>query len=247
MTDDPASAAAPRTDAPRVLIADDEAELRGLLQRYLGEQGLQVRAVPDAAAAERMLSRERFDVLILDVMMPGEDGLSLCRRLRAQGETVPILMLTARGDPVDRIVGLEMGADDYLAKPFHPRELLARVQAMVRRQRLLGLHGGPLGDVPVRFGPYALHAAQRRLEKDGEPVPLTTGEFQLLLALVQNAHRPLGRDRLVALAHGPGAEVTDRSIDAQVMRLRRAIEPDPSSPRWIRTVWGVGYVFAAED
>jgi two-component system phosphate regulon response regulator OmpR len=231
---------------PRVLIADDEAELRGLLQRYLGEQGLAVRAVADAAAAEKLLARERFDVLILDVMMPGEDGLSLCRRLRAQGETVPILMLTARGDPVDRIVGLEMGADDYLPKPFLPRELLARLQAMVRRQRLLGLHGGPLGDVPLRFGRYALFAAQRRLERDGEPVSLTTGEFQLLLALAQNAHRPLGRDRLVALAHGPGADVTDRSIDAQVMRLRRTIEEDPTAPRHIRTVWGVGYVFVPD-
>ncbi len=234
------------TDTARILIADDEAELRGLLQRYLGEQGLTVRAVADAAAAEKLLARERFDVLVLDVMMPGEDGLSLCRRLRAQGETVPILMLTARGDPVDRIIGLEMGADDYLPKPFNPRELLARLQAMVRRQRMLGAHGGPLGEEPVRFGPYTLHVAQRRLEKDGEPMQLTTGEFNLLQALVMNPNRPLGRDRLIELAKGRDHEATDRSIDAQVMRLRRAIEDDPSSPRWIQTVWGVGYVFVPE-
>ena len=234
------------TDTARILIADDEAELRGLLQRYLGEQGLTVRAVADAAAAEKLLARERFDVLVLDVMMPGEDGLSLCRRLRAQGETVPILMLTARGDPVDRIIGLEMGADDYLPKPFNPRELLARLQAMVRRQRMLGAHGGPLGEEPVRFGPYTLHVAQRRLEKDGEPMQLTTGEFSLLQALVMNPNRPLGRDRLIELAKGRDHEATDRSIDAQVMRLRRAIEDDPSSPRWIQTVWGVGYVFVPE-
>jgi two-component system phosphate regulon response regulator OmpR len=234
------------TDTARILIADDEAELRGLLQRYLGEQGLTVRAVADAAAAEKLLARERFDVLVLDVMMPGEDGLSLCRRLRSQGETVPILMLTARGDPVDRIIGLEMGADDYLPKPFNPRELLARLQAMVRRQRMLGAHGGPLGDEPVRFGPYTLHVAQRRLEKDGQPVQLTTGEFSLLQALVMNPNRPLGRDRLIELAKGRDHEATDRSIDAQVMRLRRAIEDDPSSPRWIQTVWGVGYVFVPE-
>jgi two-component system phosphate regulon response regulator OmpR len=234
------------SDAARILIADDEAELRGLLQRYLGEQGLTVRAVADAAAAEKLLARERFDVLVLDVMMPGEDGLSLCRRLRAQGETVPILMLTARGEPVDRIIGLEMGADDYLPKPFNPRELLARLQAMVRRQRMLGAHGGPLGEEPVRFGPYTLHATQRRLEKDGEPVPLTTGEFNLLQALVMNPNRPLGRDRLIELAKGRDHEATDRSIDAQVMRLRRAIEDDPSAPRHIQTVWGVGYVFVPE-
>jgi len=236
----------PMSDAARILIADDEAELRGLLQRYLGEQGLTVRAVADAAAAEKLLARERFDVLVLDVMMPGEDGLSLCRRLRAQGETVPILMLTARGEPVDRIIGLEMGADDYLPKPFNPRELLARLQAMVRRQRMLGAHGGPLGEEPVRFGRYTLHPAQRRLEKDGEPTPLTTGEFNLLQVLVMHPNRPLGRDRLIELAKGRDHEATDRSIDAQVMRLRRAIEDDPSAPRYIQTVWGVGYVFVPE-
>ena len=231
------------TDAPRILIADDEAELRGLLQRYFTEQGLGVRVVADAAAAERLLARERFDVLVLDVMMTGEDGLSLCRRLRAQGETVPILMLTARGDPIDRVVGLEMGADDYLSKPFNPRELLARVQAMVRRQRMLGAHGGPLGDAPVSFGRYTLHATQRWLEKDGQPVPLTTAEFGLLHALVSHAGRPLGRDRLIELTRGRDHEATDRSIDVQVMRLRRLIEQDPAAPRHIKTVWGIGYVF----
>ncbi|RTL25632.1 MAG: two-component system response regulator OmpR [Burkholderiales bacterium] len=231
------------TEPARILIADDEAELRSLLQRYLGEQGMTVRAAADAAVAEKLLSRERFDVLVLDVMMPGEDGLSLCRRLRAQGETVPILMLTARGDPVDRILGLEMGADDYLPKPFHPRELLARVQAMVRRQRMLGAHGGPLGEEPVSFGRFTLLAAQRRLLKDGEDVALSTVEFSLLHAMAMNANRPLGRDRLIELTRGRDHEATDRSIDVQVMRLRRLIEQDPSSPRHIQTVWGVGYVF----
>jgi two-component system phosphate regulon response regulator OmpR len=231
------------TDSPRILIADDEAELRALLQRYFTEQGLMVRVVPDAAGAERLLARERFDVLVLDVMMPGEDGLALCRRLRAAGETVPILMLTARGDPIDRVVGLEMGADDYLPKPFNPRELLARVQAMVRRQRMLGAHGGPLGDAPFAFGRYTLHAARRVLEKDGQPLALTSGEFALLQAFVSHANRPLGRDRLIELARGREHEATDRSIDVQVMRLRRLIEEDPAAPRHIRTVWGVGYVF----
>jgi two-component system phosphate regulon response regulator OmpR len=157
-------------------------------------------------------------------------------------------MLTARGDPVDRIIGLEMGADDYLPKPFNPRELLARIQAMVRRQKLLGAHGGPLGDEPVRFGRYTLHVAQRRLERDGEAVALTTGEFQLLHALVMNPNRPLGRERLIELAKGADREqdVTSRSIDAQVMRLRRVIEDDPATPRHIQTVWGRGYVFVPD-
>jgi two-component system phosphate regulon response regulator OmpR len=227
----------------RILIADDEPELRGLLQRYLGENGLAVRAVADAAAAEKLLARERYDVLVLDVMMPGEDGLAFCRRLRSQGETVPILMLTARGDPIDRVLGLEMGADDYLPKPFNPRELLARVQAMVRRQTLLGAHRGPADEAPVSFGRHTLFIGQRRLLKDGEPVALTSGEFALLQALASHPNRPLGRERLIELARGRGHEATDRSIDAQVMRLRRAIEEDPAQPRHIQTVWGVGYVF----
>jgi two-component system phosphate regulon response regulator OmpR len=227
----------------KVLVVDDEAELRGLLQRYLGDQGCQVRTEPHAETVAALLARERFDVLVLDLMMPGEDGLSLCRRLRHQGETIPILMLTARGDPVDRVVGLEMGADDYLAKPFHPRELLARIQALVRRQQVLGAHRGPAVDTVLRFGPYALNLDARSLTRDGQAVPLTTGEFQLLQALALNPRRPLGRDRLIELAHGREHDVTDRAIDSQIMRLRKLIETQPSAPRFIQTVWGVGYVF----
>jgi len=232
----------------RILIADDEADLRALLQRYLGDQGYAVRTVDSAQPLDKLLARERFDVLVLDVMMPGEDGLAVCRRLRAQGETIPILMLTARGDPVDRIVGLEMGADDYLPKPFNPRELLARIQALVRRQRMLGAHTGPTpAQGSIRFGAFALHLDERRLERAGEggceAVPLTTGEFALLQALALNPNRPLGRDRLIELAHGREHEATDRSIDVQVMRLRKLIEADSAQPRHIRTVWGVGYLF----
>ena len=230
----------------RILIADDEAELRGLLQRYLTEQGHSVRAVPDAAAAAQQLARERFDVLVLDLMMPGEDGLSLCRRLRAQGESVPILMLTARGEMVDRVIGLEMGADDYLAKPFAPRELLARIQAMVRRQQQLGAHHGPAGDEAVRFGAFTLHPTQRRLERDGVAVDISTVEFQLLRALASQPNRPLGREKLLALAHGDAHGVSDRSLDVQILRLRRLVEADPSTPRHIQTVWGLGYVFIPE-
>ncbi|MCA6215876.1 two-component system response regulator OmpR [Ideonella sp. B7] len=230
----------------KVLVVDDEAELRSLLQRYLGDQGCQVRTEPHAGTVAPLLARERFDVLVLDLMMPGEDGLSLCRRLRHQGETIPILMLTARGDPVDRVVGLEMGADDYLAKPFHPRELLARIQALVRRQQVLGAHRGPALDTVLRFGPYALNLEARSLTRDGQAVALTTGEFQLLQALALNPRRPLGRDRLIELAHGREHEVTDRAVDSQIMRLRKLIETQPSAPRFIQTVWGVGYVFTPD-
>ena len=235
----------------RILVADDEADLRALLQRYLSDQGYAVRTVDGGAPLDKLLARERFDVLVLDVMMPGEDGLSICRRLRAQGETIPIVMLTARGDPLDRIIGLEMGADDYLPKPFNPRELLARIQALVRRQRMLGAHTGPLaGDGQVAFGDFTLHLGERRLERrvDGaaQDVPLTTREFTLLQALAQHPNRPLGRDRLIELARGRDHEATDRSIDVQVMRLRRLIEVDPAQPRHIQTVWGVGYVFVPE-
>ncbi|MBT9443004.1 MAG: response regulator [Acidovorax sp.] len=241
----------------KILVADDEPDLRALLQRYLSDQGYTVRTVDGAGPLDVLLQRERFDVLVLDVMMPGEDGLAICRRLRAQGETIPILMLTARGDPVDRIIGLEMGADDYLPKPFNPRELLARIQAMVRRQRVLGAHTGPRqAGGRIVFGAFTLWLDERRLERnDGrddnhshcaQDVPLTTGEFALLQALARQPHRPLGRDRLIALAYGPDHTVTDRSIDVQVMRLRKLIEADPAQPRHIRTVWGVGYVFVPD-
>ena len=231
----------------RVLVVDDEPELRALLQRYLSDHGFTVRTVAHALSLEALLQRERFDVLVLDVTMPGEDGLSVCRRLRAMGDTIPILMLTARGDPVDRIVGLEMGADDYLPKPFNPRELLARIQAMIRRQRLLGPHGGSrAGTGSIRFGDFLLLVEERRLLRHGQDYPLTSGEFALLLALVQQAGRPLGRDRLLASAHGPGHQISDRSVDVQIMRLRKIIEIDPAHPRHIRTVWGKGYVFIAD-
>jgi two-component system phosphate regulon response regulator OmpR len=231
----------------RVLVADDEADLRALLERYLTSQGCVVRAVDGGAALEKLLARERFDVLVLDIMMPGEDGLAICRRLRAQGETIPIVMLTARGDPLDRIIGLEMGADDYLPKPFTPRELLARIQALVRRQRVLGAHDGPpRSSGTIAFGEHVLHLGERRLERNGADVTLSSSEFALLRAFALHPNRPLGRDRLIELAHGRDHEATDRSIDVQVMRLRRIVEADPAEPQHIRTVWGVGYVFIAE-
>ena len=236
--------------AGRILILDDEAELRALLQRYLTAQGYAVRAVSDPVQLDRLLARESFDVLVLDLMMPGEDGLSICRRLRAAGETIPVLMLTARGDPVDRIIGLELGADDYLPKPFEPRELSARLLALVRRQSLYAAGSVNSREEPLCFGPYTLELNTRRLLRDGQPLVLTSGEFALLRALACNPGRPLGRERLLELAQGRAmqrdAMATERSIDVQILRLRRLIEADPSTPRFIHTVWGVGYVFSPD-
>ena len=230
----------------KIIILDDEAELRALLQRYLGSNGLTVRSVENAEQLDRLLAREPFDALILDLMMPGEDGLSVCRRLRVRGETIPILMLTAKGDPVDRIVGLEMGADDYLPKPFDPRELLARLHAMLRRQQMSGTVPAAQRNGCVRFGSFALDLAARQLTRGEQLVPLSSAEYAVLGALATHPNRPLGRERLRTLAHGRDHEATERSVDVQVLRLRRLIEDNPGSPRFIQTVWGVGYLFAPD-
>jgi len=233
---------------PNILILDDEAEMRALLQRYLTSQGFAVQVATNSQQLDTLLARRSFDVLVLDLMMPGESGLEICRRLRAAGDTIPIMMLTAKGDPVDRIVGLEMGADDYLPKPFEPRELAARLHAMVRRQKMYGDGTGSASEETIQFGPFRLDLGSRTLMREGEPVALTSGEFALLRALARNPGRPLGRERLIALAAGKNGVrtelATDRSIDVQVLRLRRLIEDEPAAPRYIQTVWGVGYLFA---
>jgi two-component system phosphate regulon response regulator OmpR len=228
----------------KVLVVDDDARLRDLLNRYLGEQGYGVRTVSNATEMNRQLARERYDLMILDLMLPGEDGLSICRRLRGGNEDMPIIMLTAKGDDVDRIVGLEVGADDYLAKPFNPRELVARIQAVLRRRPPPSPPGAPSTDNQVaEFGEFRLNLATRSLTKSGQDVTLTTGEFALLKVLVQHARVPLSRDKLMELARGREFGAFDRSIDVQISRLRRLIEPDPAKPAFIQTVWGFGYVF----
>jgi two-component system phosphate regulon response regulator OmpR len=229
----------------RLVILDDDQEMRGLLQRYLTENGYAVRAVPDAKSLDRALSRETCDVLILDLMMPDEDGLSVCRRLRASGDQTPIIMLTAKGDPIDRVVGLEMGADDYIAKPFTPRELLARIAAIQRRRPASGFALPAEGR--VTFGAHDLDLARMTLMRDGKPIELSTREFVLLKVLIQHAGRPLSRAQIIDLAMGRDAEVTDRAVDVQVVRLRKIIEDDPANPVWIRTVWGHGYVFTPPE
>jgi two-component system phosphate regulon response regulator OmpR len=231
------------TQAPqRILIVDDDPALLELLERYLGEQGFAVDGVADGEAMDRYLAEARVDLIILDLMLPGEDGLSIAKRLRASG-TTPILMLSARGDDVDRIVGLEVGADDYLAKPFNPRELLARLRAILRRRQPENVAGADQGEI-YSFGEFRLDTASRTLTRGGEPVALTSGEYALLQVFVENPNRVLSRDALVDRLAGYERSPFDRSIDVRVTRLRRKIEADPSAPVFIQTVWGEGYRFS---
>ena len=228
----------------KILVVDDDLRLRDLLKRYLGEQGFAVDTVPDAAAMDRQMQRVRYDLVVLDLMLPGEDGLAACKRMRAAKENVAVIMLTAKGDDVDRIVGLEIGADDYVAKPFNPRELVARIHAVLRRQAPQQTPGAPSAEpTEVAFGPFVLDLSTRALTREGEPVALTTGEFALLKALVLHPREPMSRDKLMELARGRELEHTDRSIDVQVSRLRKLLGEDSQSPRYIQTVWGFGYVF----
>jgi two-component system phosphate regulon response regulator OmpR len=227
----------------KILVVDDDQRLRELLNRYLGEQGFNVRTADAAPAMDRLISRERFDLIVLDLMMPGEDGLSICRRLRAADPGQAVIMLTAKGDEIDRIVGLEMGADDYLPKPFNPRELVARIHAVLRR-RASPHPGAPSSEeARVTFGDVEVDLATRSLKRGGETLPLTTGEFSVLKVLVTHPKQPVSRDRLTQLARGREHMPFDRAIDVQVSRLRKLVEPDPAQPRYIQTVWGLGYVF----
>ena len=230
----------------KILVVDDDARLRDLLTRYLGEQGFLVTALADARDIDKKLQRDPPHLVVLDLMLPGEDGLSVCRRLRGNGETVPIIMLTAKSEDVDRIVGLETGADDYLAKPFNPRELVARINAVLRRFGEANSPGAPTSEGVVTFGPYALDLSTRTLKRGDESLPLTTGEFSLLKVLVTHPRQPLAREKLMMLARGRDHEVFDRAIDVQISRLRKLIETDPGTPRYIQTVWGFGYVFVPD-
>ena len=235
----------PRLD--RIVVVDDDARIRDLLRRYLTQEGFDVLLAEDGKALNRMLTRENIDLIVLDLMLPGEDGLSICRRLRAANDVTPIIMLTAKVEDVDRIVGLEVGADDYLPKPFNPRELLARIHAVLRRRPAQEAPGAPSKEAQVvHFGPFEFDLSQRRLTRGGDAIALTTGEFSMLKALVRHPRQPLSRDKLAQLARGRDFEPFDRSLDVQVSRLRKLIEPDAAQPRYIQTVWGVGYVFVPD-
>ncbi|WP_422377992.1 response regulator [Roseibium sp.] len=224
---------------------DDDPELRALLRRFLSEHGFETRAVENGAALDRELARSPADAVVLDLMMPGEDGLAVCRRLRAAGDTTPIVMLTARGDPIDRIVGLETGADDYLPKPFEPRELVARLSAVLRRTQSGGVV--PLVDEVLSTGPLEINFSTMTVARDGTVLRLSSREFALLAALARSLGRPLSRVQLIERALGRDADVTDRAIDVQVARLRKAIGDTAEDPQLIKTVWGVGYVLVKDD
>jgi DNA-binding response OmpR family regulator len=220
-------------------MIDDDTSLSSMVSQYLGARGLEVVTRPDAASGLLELSRARFDALVLDLMLPDQDGFEVCRRVRASSE-LPILMLTARGDEDDRIVGLELGADDYLPKPFNPRELLARLRAITRRQR----PAQALSGARLRFGRLEIDRDARVVRVAGVEKPLTSHQFELLVALAENAGRVLSREALMNLVRGESLEAFDRSIDVHVSRIRAAIEADPRQPRRILTLRGAGYVFA---
>ncbi|MDA8051901.1 MAG: response regulator [Rhodospirillales bacterium] len=233
--------------APHILVVDDHREIRDLVGRALTREGFRVTAVADGRAMRKALADSRIDLILLDLMLPGEDGLSLCRAVRAESD-LPIIMLTAKGEEVDRVIGLELGADDYLPKPFGSRELIARIRAVLRRSRS---HAAEARAAPkpqrYRFDRWVLNTETRELLRDDDvTVPLSTGEYDLLLAFVERPQRVLNREQLLDLARGRAAVPFDRSVDTQVSRLRRKLERDPSEPGLIKTVWGGGYLFAAK-
>jgi two-component system OmpR family response regulator len=231
---------------PHILLVDDERSIRDPLAQYLGRNGLRVTRAADAAAARQALAGYAVDLILLDVMMPGEDGLSLCAHVRATSG-IPVILLTAKAEETDRIVGLEIGADDYVVKPFSPRELLARIKVVLRRAGEGRGAGRATGAEAFAFGPWVLRTGERELvDCDGVATPLSTGEYNLLLALVTHPRRVLTRDQLLDLAQGRELASFERSIDNAVSRLRRKVEADPKQPALIKTVWGGGYTLAAE-
>jgi two-component system OmpR family response regulator/two-component system phosphate regulon response regulator OmpR len=229
-----------------IYVTDDDPGIRELVAEYLASQGYAVETAEDAPALDRLLARRLPNLLVLDWMMPGEDGLSVARRLRGQPGFPPIIMLSAKGEDIDRIIGLEVGADDYLPKPFNPRELLARIRAVMRR------NGGPAapatGDTTraVNFGPFSVNLDARTLTRDGAEIPLTSGEYELLEIFVSHANRALSRDWLMDQLRGFERDPFDRSIDVRVNRLRKKIEDDPANPAYIRTQRGQGYLFVPQ-
>ncbi len=233
----------------RILVVDDDIALRELVTDYLGASGFQVEGVGDGDAFRASLARKAADLVVLDLMLPGEDGLSLLRWLRGDGGP-PVIIVSARGEEVDRVVGLELGADDYLAKPFGPRELLARVRAVLRRGVADQAHGetgaesGGVSGGVASFGPYRLELATHVLMREGREISLTSGEFNLLRIFLEHPNKVLTRDHLITLVKGYERAPFDRSVDVRVTRLRRKIEPNPEAPVYLRTIWGEGYLFS---
>ncbi|GGY98763.1 MULTISPECIES: response regulator [Shewanella] len=234
--------------AYQILVVDDHKDIRDLLQRFLQQHGLRVSTAADGAAMEKLMATQRFDLIILDLMLPGKDGITLCREIRSTSN-VPIIMLTALGEEIDRIVGLEVGADDYVPKPFNPRELLARIKSVLRRHFAIPTLDEQLSTSPTlyRFADWQLNTLSRELQDpQGALVALTSTEFTLLLAFLAHPNVVLSREDILRLVQGRGADVYDRAIDTLISRLRKKIEPDPKQPRLIKTIWGGGYQLSCE-
>jgi DNA-binding response OmpR family regulator len=231
---------------PHILLVDDQRDIRDPLASYLSRNGVRVTKADNAAVARQALSAYAIDLVLLDIMMPGEDGLSLMSHIRGQGP-MPVILLTARTEETDRVVGLELGADDYVTKPFSPRELLARIKAVLRRGGDREAKLRPPGDEALAFGPWILKTGERELQdEDGVAIPLSTGEYNLLYALVTHPRKVLSRDQLLDLSQGRELAAFERSIDNHISRLRKKIEGNPADPKLIKTVWGGGYTLAAE-
>ena len=221
-------------------LIDDDPKILELTATYLRDQEFTVYTGKSGKELDEILKKYAADLIILDLMMPDESGLQICQRLRVNDVLIPIIMLTAKGDEVDRIVGLEMGADDYLPKPFNPRELLARINAIIRRKETFSEKSSTK---PIKFGAFLFSIQNRSLSKDGKNISITTGEFNLLKVFTERPKQPLSRDQIMQLARGKELDVFDRSIDVQISRIRKLIEDDPNNPKYLQTKWGFGYIF----
>ena len=221
-------------------LIDDDPKILELTASYLMDQGFNVHTGKNGKELDEILKKYAADLIILDLMMPEESGLQICQRLRVNEVVIPIIMLTAKGDEVDRIVGLEMGADDYLPKPFNPRELLARINAIIRRKETFSKKSTIK---PINFGNFVFDIQNRNLTQNGKNISITTGEFDLLKVFAERPKQPLSRDQIMQLARGKELDVFDRSIDVQISRIRKLIEDDPNNPKYLQTKWGFGYIF----
>ena len=232
------------SEQPHIALVDDDPKIRELTAKYLSDQQLSIKTAANGSELDELMKNNNISLIILDLMMPEESGLNICQRLRVNNVDIPIIMLTAKGDEVDRIVGLEMGADDYLPKPFNPRELLARVNAILRRQQQSSIHNTK--DI-FEFGNFSFDISNRSLHKNGQEIQITAGEYDLLRVFAERPKQPLSRDQIMQLAKGKELDVFDRSIDVQISRLRRLIEEDPNKPKFLQTKWGFGYIFIPDS
>ena len=232
------------SEQSHIALVDDDPKIRELTAKYLSDQELSVKTAANGSELDELMKNNNISLIILDLMMPEESGLNICQRLRVNNVEIPIIMLTAKGDEVDRIVGLEMGADDYLPKPFNPRELLARVNAILRRQQKSSIQNTK--DI-FEFGNFSFDISNRSLHKNGQEIQITAGEYDLLRVFAERPKQPLSRDQIMQLAKGKELDVFDRSIDVQISRLRRLIEEDPNKPKFLQTKWGFGYIFIPDS